>query len=69
MHKTDAGVYAGHSTATGTLNYQGTHGNVWGSGEVSATNAYYLAYSTTYIWPQNSNNKSNGLSVRCIELM
>ena len=47
----------------------GTHGYVWSSGEVSATNAYILYFYTTDVHPQwSGGNKYNGFSVRCIEL-
>ena len=61
-------VYTGHSGASGALTAQGSQGRAWSSGENAAAQAYRLYFVSSEIQPQGSSNKSNGFSVRCIEL-
>jgi len=50
-----------------SLNNQGSNANWWSSTVNSATNAYNLNLNSSNIYPQNTNNKYNGFSVRCIQ--
>ncbi|MCC8146604.1 MAG: hypothetical protein LIO93_09250 [Bacteroidales bacterium] len=56
---------AGIRNNNGNLNNVGTNGNYWSS-TVSSTNAYNLNFNSTNINPANNNNRSNGMSVRCV---
>ena len=49
----------------GTEN-QGANGNFWSAGATSQTNARNLNFNGTNVWPENSNNRLNGFSVRCV---
>ena len=56
-----AGRYDG-----GTFYNGGTHGRYWSSTASTAANGYNLNYNTSNTYPQNSNAKYNGFSVRCV---
>ena len=51
---------------SGNLYNRGTNGYFWSSTPSSKTNAYNLSFSRTYVYPQDGNNKVNGLTVRCV---
>ena len=55
-----AGFYNGGKFYNGS-----TAGFYWSSTASTAANAYYLSYATSSTYPQNSDVKYNGLSVRC----
>ncbi|MBR2725680.1 hypothetical protein IKE87_00185, partial [Candidatus Saccharibacteria bacterium] len=52
--------------SNGALHARGTNGNFWSSVSYSATGAHGLAFYSTYFYPQNSNFKGYGYSVRCV---
>ncbi|MBR3279247.1 MAG: hypothetical protein IKG01_10190 [Lachnospiraceae bacterium] len=51
---------------SGDLNYRGTLGNYWSSTPYAYTYSHYLGFTSTYVYPQNGNYKTNGLTVRCV---
>ena len=57
-----AGYYYGT-----TLNNRGTNGHYWSSGFYSASNAYYLNVNSTYVNPQNDNERRLGFTVRAVQ--
>ena len=72
---TDASVIAeplhfirsgGYSWNGGSLNLQGAYGNFWSAAAKDGTNAYNLNFNSSNLNPQNTNNKGNGLTVRCV---
>jgi uncharacterized protein (TIGR02145 family) len=58
------GLYSGYWT-TG-LNDQGSYGAWWSSTASSATNAYYLVFSTSIVNPAIYSSKYYGRAVRCV---
>ncbi len=38
----------------------------WSSSEASSTNGYYLSFSSSYVYPQNTNTRSYGFALRCV---
>ena len=53
------------SNADGALNNRGGYGSYWSSTPYTATNAYYLAFSSTSVGV-NGGNRTGGFSIRCI---
>jgi uncharacterized protein (TIGR02145 family) len=51
--------------STGSLYVGGSSGYYWSSTQYSATNAYYLYFSSSSIYASDYNNKY-GLSIRCV---
>ncbi|MBQ8984877.1 hypothetical protein IJ098_03430 [Candidatus Saccharibacteria bacterium] len=58
---------------SGNVNYQsgavvnqGSNGNFWSAAANSAVRAHNLNFNGTYTWPQGTNYKTNGNSVRCV---
>ena len=52
----------------GTLYNVGNNGYSWASSVVaSGSNAYFLNFNSGGLNPQNSNNRANGLQVRCLQ--
>jgi len=45
---------------------QGSSGYYWSSTQFSASSAYYLVFSSTGVYPANSNIRYNGFAVRCV---
>ena len=50
----------------GALNYRGSYGTFWSSTAGSTAYARYLNFYASNIYPQNSVDKVNGFSVRCV---
>ena len=46
------------------FNNQGSFGYYWSSSQYSATNAYYLSFGSSYVYPAIYNNKNSGQAVR-----
>lgn len=44
----------------------GSNGNYWSSSPSSTTNGYNLNFNSGAVNPQNSNNRANGFSARCV---
>ncbi len=49
-----------------TVYLQGTNGYFWSAAASSSTNARYLHFNGSYVWPELSNYRSFGFSVRCV---
>ena len=45
---------------------QGSYGYYWSSSQYSSTNARYLTFRSTNVYPANYNGKDYGFAVRCI---
>ena len=57
----------GNRNTNGGLNNAGTNGNYWSATQNSnATNAYNLNFNSSSVNATNNNNKTTGLSVRCV---
>jgi hypothetical protein len=50
----------------GYLFLVGGYGHYWSSSVSDGTNAYYLIFSSGYVLPANSFDRTNGRSVRCV---
>ena len=50
-----------------TLNAEGSGGYYWSSSFFSATNAYYLSFLSSNVYPQGSNSRYYGFSVRAVQ--
>lgn len=61
LNFTYAGLYNGSS-----LRYVGTYGVYWSSSVYSTSNSYNLYFSTTYVYPQNTNSKDYGYALKFI---
>lgn len=62
--------FAGYrSGSSAGVNEQGDYGRYWSSSPrpSNANRAHYLSFSSSSTSPQNSNNRSNGYSVRCFK--
>ena len=57
-----SGYYNGTS-----LNYRGSSGNYWSSSYNSATNAYYLNFSSSGVYPANYNYRRYGFTARAVQ--
>ena len=57
-----SGYYYGTS-----LNYRGSNGYYWSSSYNSATYAYYLSFSSSYVYPAGSNYRRYGFSARAVQ--
>ena len=57
-----SGSYNGSS-----LNYRGTGGDYWSSSFYSATNAYYLNFNSSGVYPANDSNRRFGFTVRAVQ--
>ena len=57
-----SGSYNGSS-----LNYRGTGGDYWSSSFYSATNAYYLNFNSSGVYPANSSIRRYGFTVRAVQ--
>jgi hypothetical protein len=71
MKKSDHSVYvffpaSGRYNGT-TLKNRGTYGYYWSASFNSATNAYYLDFSSSNVNPQNNNYRYRGLTVRPVQ--
>ncbi|MBQ3294629.1 hypothetical protein IJG98_02795 [Candidatus Saccharibacteria bacterium] len=55
-----------YNWVNGNLNNRGTNGNYWSSTPYAVTNSHNLNFNSTNVNPQNGNNKTNGLTVRCV---
>ena len=55
-----------YNYSNGSLDLRGSYGYYWESKVYSATNAYYLLFYSTLLFPQNNYNKGNGFSARCV---
>ena len=53
---------------SGALNNVGTWGGCWSSSPVSGSaNASNMEFYSTYVRPEQSNNRANGFTVRCVQ--
>jgi uncharacterized protein (TIGR02145 family) len=59
-------LYSGSVGSAGALSYQGSYGYWWSSTQSTATVAYYLYVSTSYVAPQYYTNEYYGYAVRCV---
>ena len=50
----------------GKLYYVGTYGCSWSS-SIAGANAHYLGFSYSWLYPQNSGGRANGLPLRCLQ--
>ena len=50
-----------------TLSLRGTLGNYWSSSYSSATNAYYLYFYSSTVYPQSNDDRRLGFSVRAVQ--
>ena len=68
MHKLPLSIpFSGYYHWTnGALNNRGTFGYFWSSTPYSTAHARNLDFNSTYVYPQVSNNKVNGFTVRCV---
>ena len=71
LTNTDAGLRASWLAQlggfwSGGFNNQGSSGYYWSATQYSAASARYLYFSSFYVRPSVSDNKSNGFSVRCV---
>ncbi len=58
---------AGYRNYTnGAVTNQGTNGQGWSSTPYSESYGLYLDFNTNRVNPVNSNNYSNGFTVRCV---
>ena len=57
-----SGFYNGTS-----LNYRGSYGYCWSSTWLSETNARYLGFNSTGVYPQNSNIRRLGFTARAVQ--
>jgi uncharacterized protein (TIGR02145 family) len=53
------------SYTNGALGYRGDSGSYWSSAE-NGSNAYYLLFSSSFVYPAFSYNRAYGFSLRCI---
>jgi len=51
---------------TGALNNAGSYGNYWSSTNNGSSNAYNLNFNGSNVNASNNNNRTNGLTVRCV---
>ena len=51
---------------SGSLYGRGSYGLYWESKVGNATNAYYLDFYSSNLYPQSSLNKGSGFSARCV---
>ena len=51
---------------SGGTESQGEYGAFWSAGSTSQTNARYLLFYGTYVWPEGRDNRLDGVPVRCI---
>ena len=54
---------------SGALNGRGTYGYYWSAQSYTSgttLGAYSLHFLSTYVYPQNGNNRGNGFAVRCL---
>ena len=56
----------GYRNTSGTLNEAGTNGRYWSSVQNNTDNAYRLNFNSSSVNATNTNNKQNGISVRCV---
>ena len=59
-------AFAGNYYFGGSVNNVGGEGNYWSATAASGSNARNLNANAGNLNPQNSNNKGNGLTVRCV---
>ena len=52
--------------AYGVIRYQGTNGYFWDGQAYSETNARNLAFYSILLYPQVTNGKGYGFSIRCL---
>ena len=59
--------FAGYRHYTdGSLSTQGTHGYYWAS-TISGTNANYLYFNSSAVYPASTSNRAYGFAVRCLK--
>ena len=59
--------YAGHWNSTdSSASNVGSYGYYWSASVYSTYSGYHLDFSSSNVYPQNGNNKSNGFAVRCV---
>ena len=51
---------------SGSANYQGAYGSFWSSTRYDGNHMYNLRVSSSTVYPQYDNGRSNGFSVRCV---
>ena len=56
----------GRYSITGGIGYHGRTGYYWSSTALSSVSANYLYVPSTYVHTESENNKTNGLSIRCV---
>lgn len=56
----------GGDVESGSLGYSGNRAYYWSSSVNSVSNAYYLRFGATYVYPANHASRDYGRSVRCL---
>lgn len=49
------------------MNNVGSNGYYWSASPYNATNGYNLNFNSGSVNPQNTNQRGNGISVRCVQ--
>ena len=55
-----------YNYSNGNIGTLGSDGRYWSSTASNTTNAYNLNFNGSNVNPQNSNNRGNGFSLRCV---
>ena len=63
LNFTRSGRYAYNN---GTLEVQSSGGNYWSHTSYGKTDAYYLAFYSTLLYPRYSLIRGNGMALRCL---
>ena len=62
-------VYTGsYFYNSGSLGEEGSFGRYWSRTAVSGSNAYYLAFDSSYVNHRSSTNRGHGFALRCVGL-
>ena len=56
----------GGNRGSSSFSSQGTYGLYWSASQGSSSYAYYLYFSSSYVYPALNNSKGSGQSVRCV---
>ena len=58
-----------HNTTGSSVGNRDNVGYYWSRSSYSTTNAYYLSFDSSYVYPRNNSlTKADGLTVRCVAL-
>ena len=60
-------VYTGYySYSSGSLRLEGSYGRYWSRTAFSGSDAYYLYFYSSNVYPQYNNNRGFGFALRCV---